>query len=151
MLLCLLALFAAVATAAASTEFDLGRYHGRVVIVDFWASWCKPCRESIPWLNELQARYGPQGLVIIGINVDAERRDADRFLREVPTDFEVLFDPGGKLAQRFDVPGMPATYLFDRSGVLAENHLGFRQAQRAGFEARVSSLLSQSAKSATGS
>jgi thiol-disulfide isomerase/thioredoxin len=82
----------------ATQALDLSRHRGRVVIVDFWASWCKPCRQSIPWLNTLKARYGADGLTIIGVNVDAEREDADRFLRDVPIDFEVMFDPDGDVA-----------------------------------------------------
>ena len=68
----------------------------------------------MPWLNELRARYAERGLVIVGVNVDAERSDAEKFLRDVPVSFDVVFDPGGALAQKFKVPGMPATYLFDR-------------------------------------
>ena len=141
----LLPLAATATTSPAPADLDLGRYHGRVVIIDFWASWCKPCRQSMPWLNELRARYAPSGLVIVGVNVDAERGDAEKFLRAVPVSFDVVFDPDGSLAQRFKVPGMPATFLYDRQGALAESHLGFRQAQRAPFEARVQELLSRPA------
>ena len=121
--------------------FDLSAWRGKIVVVDFWASWCKPCRESMPWLNELRQRYGSQGLTIIGINVDADRRDAERFLKDTPVDFDLVFDPDGALASRFKVPGMPATYVFDRQGSLAERHLGFRQADRARFETQLQSLL----------
>jgi len=143
LLLFFLPLAAGAALPATTTDFELDRYHGRVVIVDFWASWCKPCRESMPWLNELQARYASRGLVIVGVNVDAERGDAEKFLRGVPVSFDVVFDPAGSLAQKFKVPGMPATYLFDRQGTLADNHLGFKQSQRGLFEARVQELLAR--------
>jgi len=134
-----------VAAPAVLSDYGLERYNGRVVIVDFWASWCKPCRQSMPWLDELSTRYAGHGLVVVGINVDAERADAEKFLRDVPVTFEVFFDPAGSLAQRFKVPGMPATYIFDREGVLAESHLGFKQAQRSTFEARVRELLASAA------
>jgi cytochrome c biogenesis protein CcmG/thiol:disulfide interchange protein DsbE len=145
-------LFAAVligGAAAAPTvaePLDLARHRGRVVIVDFWASWCKPCRQSIPWLNAMRERYGARGLTIIGVNVDAERRDADRFLRDVPIDFEIVFDPEGAHAKQFKVQAMPTSYIFDRSGKLVETHLGFRDAKKAENEAALEKLLNQPAQ-----
>lgn len=127
---------------AASASLDLARFQGQVVVVDFWASWCKPCRESIPWLNQMRSRYGAQGLVIIGINVDAERSDADRFLRDVPIEFQVLYDPQGKLAQQFHLQGMPSTFVYGRDGKLAHTLLGYREARRAEHEAQIQALLS---------
>jgi len=120
---------------------DLSSHRGHVVIVDFWASWCKPCRQSIPWLNSLRARYGASGLTIIGVNVDAERSDADKFLRDVPIDFEVVFDPQGNIAKQFKVQGMPSSYFIDRSGTLAQTHLGFRDAKKDEVEAAIKALL----------
>lgn len=131
------------AAAATADPLDLSPYRGQIVIVDFWASWCKPCRQSIPWLNSMRLRYGTSGLVIIGVNVDAERLDADRFLREVPIEFPVVFDTQGDLAKRFKVQGMPASYVFDRSGKLVETRLGFRDAKRDELEATLKSLLNQ--------
>lgn len=120
---------------------DLAGYRGQVVVVDFWASWCKPCRESIPWLNDLRARYGGQGLVIVGVNVDANRDDADRFQRDVPIAFEVRYDPQGKLAEQFQLQGMPMTFVFDRDGKLAHTLLGYREARRAEHETKIINLL----------
>ena len=135
-----------VAGAAADTgSLDLSQHRGRVVVVDFWASWCKPCRQSIPWLNALRARYGADGLTIIGVNVDAVRDDADRFVRDVPIDFEIVFDPRGDIASRFGVRGMPSTYVFDRSGQLVATHLGFRDAKRDENEAAIRKLLARDA------
>jgi thiol-disulfide isomerase/thioredoxin len=134
------------ASGTASAPFDIARHHGRVVIVDFWASWCKPCRQSIPWLNAMRERYGANGLTIIGVNVDAERADADRFLRDVPIDFEIVFDPKGDLAKQFKVQGMPSSYLFDRAGKLVDTHLGFRDAKKDENEAALRNLLDQPAQ-----
>jgi cytochrome c biogenesis protein CcmG/thiol:disulfide interchange protein DsbE len=125
----------------ATQALDLSRHRGRVVIVDFWASWCKPCRQSIPWLNTLKARYGADGLTIIGVNVDAEREDADRFLRDVPIDFEVMFDPDGDVARHFRVQGMPTSYVIDRSGQIVATHLGFREAKKGEIESAIKALL----------
>jgi cytochrome c biogenesis protein CcmG, thiol:disulfide interchange protein DsbE len=129
------------ADSPAAGPLDLSSHRGHVVIVDFWASWCKPCRQSIPWLNSLRARYGASGLTIIGVNVDAERRDADKFLHDVPIDFEVVFDPQGNIAKQFKVQGMPTSYFIDRSGKLVETHLGFREAKKADIEAGIKALL----------
>lgn len=125
-----------------SVDLDLARYRGQVVILDFWASWCKPCRQSIPWLNAMRARYGERGLVIVGINVDAVRTDADRFLRDVPVDFELMFDPAGELARRYEVKGMPTSVVLDRNGNIAQRFIGFRQAQIAAHESELQVLLS---------
>ena len=120
---------------------NLAEYRGQVVVVDFWASWCKPCRQSIPWLNELRARYGNQGLVIMGVNVDANRADAEKFQREVPIGFTVLYDPEGKMAEQFGLQGMPTTFVFDRDGKLAHTLLGYREARRADHETAILALL----------
>lgn len=139
----LLALLVSVGSLAAAPDLppDLAQYRGQVVVVDFWASWCKPCRQSIPWLNGLRARYGTDGLVIVGINVDADRADADRFRHDVPIDFEVRYDPQGKLAQQFELQGMPTTLVFDRNGKLAHTMVGYREARRADHETEILNLL----------
>jgi cytochrome c biogenesis protein CcmG/thiol:disulfide interchange protein DsbE len=131
--------------ASAAEPLDLAQHRGRVVIVDFWASWCKPCRQSIPWLNTLRERYGARGLTIIGVNVDAERDDAERFLRAVPIEFEIVFDPDGQLARQFKVQAMPSSYIIDRSGRIVETHLGFRDAKKEENEAAIRNLLNQPA------
>jgi thiol-disulfide isomerase/thioredoxin len=138
---CLVLSFWASARADAAGPLDLSPHLGQVVIVDFWASWCKPCRQSIPWLNELRARYGERGLTIIGVNVDAERRDADRFLRAVPIEFQVVFDPEGNIARQFKVQAMPTSYVIDRSGKIVNTHLGFREARKNAAEAEIKALL----------
>ena len=138
-----IAVFSCAAALAGRPTLDLADYRGRVVVVDFWASWCKPCRASIPWLNQMRSRYGAQGLVIIGVNVDAERADAERFLREVPIDFDVLYDSQGVLAEQFKVQGMPSSFVFDRDGKLVGTHLGFRENRRTEHEAEIQTLLSR--------
>lgn len=127
---------------ASASDLDLARYRGKVVIVDFWASWCKPCRESIPWLNEMRSRYAETGLVVIGVNVDADHADAEKFLRDVPIRFDVVFDPAGDIAQRYKVAGMPTTMFFDRSGKLVQSRIGFRTARESDEEAAIKLLLS---------
>src|SRR3982751_3717434 len=137
------AMFSAVSGAEPTKPgaLDLAQHRGRVVIVDFWASWCKPCRQSIPWLNAMRVRYASQGLDVIGVNVDAEHADAVRFLRDVPIEFEVVFDPRGELAKAFKVQGMPSSFVFDRSGKLVQTHLGFRDAKKDENETALKDLL----------
>jgi cytochrome c biogenesis protein CcmG/thiol:disulfide interchange protein DsbE len=124
----------------AAEPLDLAQYRGKVVLVDFWASWCEPCRHSFPWLNEMQTKYGDR-LFIIGVNVDPERADANRFLAKVPAHFQVIYDPAGKFAAKYDLIGMPSSYLFDTSGTLVDTHIGFSKALTAEREARLQKLL----------
>ena len=139
-----IAVLSCATTLASQPALDLSRYRGKVVVVDFWASWCKPCRESIPWLNQMRARHGARGLVVVGVNVDAERADADRFLRDTPVEFEVIYDPKGMLATEFGLKGMPSTFVYDRSGKLVSTYYGFREKKRAHHEAELESLVSSS-------
>jgi thiol-disulfide isomerase/thioredoxin len=125
----------------AAPSLDLAAYKGRVLVVDFWASWCTPCRRSLPWLNQMRAKYEDRGLVVIGVNVDKQREDAARFLREIPIDFDVVYDPEGVLAARFGVEGMPSTYIYSRDGDLVARHLGFQNAKRPEYEALLGRLL----------
>ena len=78
------------------------------VLVDFWASWCGPCRQSFPWMNAMQAKYGARGLQIVAVNVDAKRADADKFLEQVPASFSIAFDSQGDTPRRFAKPRWPA-------------------------------------------
>lgn len=126
---------------AADDPLDLTRLQGKVVIVDFWASWCAPCRQSFPWLNEMQAKYRDRGLVVIGVNVDRERAEADHFLAQTPADFQIVYDPGGTLAARYQVPGMPTSYVIGRDGLQAGVHIGFRKGMREQREAELQRLL----------
>jgi thiol-disulfide isomerase/thioredoxin len=142
-----LAAFAWIAPAAQAAEdpLDLARLKGKVVVIDFWASWCAPCRQSFPWLNEMQAKYRDRGLVIIGVNVDRERAEAERFLRQTPADFNIVYDPEGTLAARYQVPGMPSSYVIGRDGQQAGVHIGFRSGMREEREAELERLLAAAA------
>jgi thiol-disulfide isomerase/thioredoxin len=132
------------AAADAKDPLDLASLRGKVVLVDFWASWCEPCRHSFPWLNEMQAKYAARGLVVIGVNVDRERGEADRFLHDVPAQFRIVYDPAGSLASHYDLPGMPVSYLIGPNGDIVGRHLGFRNAERDRREAELQQLLETS-------
>jgi thiol-disulfide isomerase/thioredoxin len=128
--------------ASAQHTLDLEAYRGQIVWVDFWASWCTPCRRSFPWLNEIMTKYADRGLVIVGVNVDTERELADRFLREVPARFPIIYDPGGALAMEYEVLGMPSSFLIGRDGEVISSHVGFRREERENYEASIVEALS---------
>lgn len=131
------------AALAADDPLDLSGLRGKVVIVDFWASWCAPCRQSFPWLNAMQAKYRDRGLVVIGVNVDRERVEADRFLAQTPAEFNIVYDPDGVLAARYQVPGMPSSYIIGRDGQQVGVHIGFRKGTREQREAELERLLAR--------
>ena len=122
----------------------LDKYAGKVVLVDFWASWCEPCLRSFPWMNDLQRRHGEAGLVVVAVNLDHERGLADAFLRKTPANFQLEFDVAGDLARRFGVQAMPTSFLVDRNGRVRIRHSGFRDKQRAERERQIEDLLKES-------
>jgi cytochrome c biogenesis protein CcmG, thiol:disulfide interchange protein DsbE len=138
MALCSLAAASAGAQAAPP---DLNEFRGKLVYVDFWASWCVPCRQSFPWMNSMHRQYGKDGLVILAVNMDQVRTDADAFLRQYPADFAVRFDPKGELAQQYKVRGMPTSVLIGRDGKLLWTHEGFRSKDPANLEQSIRTAL----------
>jgi thiol-disulfide isomerase/thioredoxin len=120
---------------------SLSALRGKVVYVDFWASWCQPCRQSFPWMNRLQKRYQEQGLVIVGINLDKSRALSDDFLKKIPADFTLAYDPEGKVATAYRVKGMPSSYLIDRQGRIQKTHVGFREESIGDMESVIRTLL----------
>lgn len=115
---------------------------GRIVYVDFWASWCAPCRRSFPWMNELQQRYGDRGLTIVAINVDRRRADADQFLQGNAARFAVVYDDRGATPLLYSVKGMPSSYLIDARGIVVDVEQGFRDDRKGAIEEQIRSLLS---------
>lgn len=122
-------------------EVDLATMAGQVVYVDFWASWCGPCRLSFPWMNEVQARHQAQGLRVVAVNLDAKRADADRFLAANPARFTIAFDDKGDTPRRWAVKTMPTSALVGRNGRLLWVHRGFRDEDRKDLDERVAAAL----------
>ena len=98
---------------------------GHVALIDFWASWCPPCKASFPALDVLARDYAGRGVRVIAINVDERRRDADLFLGAYPHTLTVLFDPKGAAPLQFRVRGMPSSFVVDRDGVIRFSHMGY--------------------------
>jgi thiol-disulfide isomerase/thioredoxin len=119
----------------------LSELKGKVVYLDFWASWCGPCKQSFPFMNEMQAKYQAQGLEVVAVNLDRQRSDADQFLAQVPAHFAVAFDTQGDSARRFAVKGMPSTFLIGRDGKVLVAHRGFKDDDRKELEARIAQAL----------
>ncbi len=132
-----------IGVAEANDQFDLAAYEGKVVIVDFWASWCVPCRRSFPWLNTMHDKYGDDGLVIIGVNLDLERAAADEFLAEFPPRFSIIHDTSKKLAKEFGVVAMPSSFIIGRDGENRGRHYGFKVKKQDEYEAAIVEALGE--------
>ena len=125
----------------ADSDVELTAFKGQVVYLDFWASWCGPCRKSFPWMNEMQNRYGEQGFSVVSVNLDSDRAQAERFLKEVPAEFVVAFDSNGRAAELYSLQVMPTSYLIDRDGQLVSIHRGFRLKDKAKIETEIKELV----------
>ena len=114
----------------------------KVVMIDFWASWCDPCKESFPVMEELHKKYGPQGLVIIAVNVDENRAEMEAFLKKNQASFTLVRDAAQKLVEKTEVATMPSSFLIDRSGKVRFAHSGFRGNEtKKKYEQEIESLL----------
>jgi thiol-disulfide isomerase/thioredoxin len=129
------------ARTADAAELDLEQYRGKVVVLDFWASWCVPCRRSFPWMNRMHAKYGDDGLVIIGVNLDRDPADARAFLEEIPADFLIHYDTEATLAEAYGVEGMPSSYVIGRDGEIVAQHLGFKVKREDEYETALINAL----------
>lgn len=123
----------------------LQSYRGQVLYVDFWASWCVPCRLSMPTLDALYKRHSARGFTVVGVNKDMTLADAQRFLKRVPVAFPLLQDTHDGLAKAFDVKAMPSGYLVDRKGVVRHVHRGFTAETAAALEREIEALLKEPA------
>lgn len=119
----------------------LSDYRGKTVYLDFWASWCGPCKQSFPWMNDMQARYGAMGLRIVGINVDQRPEDARAFLKSTPANFDLVFDQIGKTPKIYAIKSMPTSVLIGPDGKVLHVHSGFKPDERIRLEQDVKQAL----------
>jgi len=122
---------------------SLSDYKGKVVLLDFWASWCIPCRHSFPWMNAMQNKYQAKGFEVVTINLDKERTELDRFLAKYPASFTVLLDEKGVTPKQYKVMGMPTSFLINTEGEIVAHHIGFQQSKTALYEAQIQQELTQ--------
>ena len=115
--------------------------NGELLYVDFWASWCVPCRKSFPWMNAMVSKYQDKGLRVLAVNLDVEKSLADEFLKKYPPNFPVIYDPKGKLATAFDVQGMPSSFIIDSNGQILNSQKGFKTRLVAEYEKKIAKVL----------
>tara|TARA_B100001057_G_scaffold482325_1_gene557473 strand:+ start:131 stop:718 length:588 start_codon:yes stop_codon:yes gene_type:complete len=119
-------------------------YLGRVTYVDFWASWCGPCRLSLPALNRLSKEFDAADFVVVAISVDYVDEDALDFLKRYPVDYPVAIDKTGNSGRDFAVAGMPSGYLIGRDGLIRKVHIGFRKGDEAFLREQIQALIADS-------
>lgn len=124
-------------------KVDLDQLVGKVVLVDFWASWCGPCRQEMPVLEAIHRKYADQGLVIIGVNIDNRAKKMNDFLERASVTFRIVHDPKVGVASRYELATMPSSYFIGRDGKLRYIHEGFRKKDAPELEARVQTLLAE--------
>jgi len=122
-------------------DFSLQQYQGKVIYLDFWASWCKPCQKSFPWMNKLKEKYPASDFEVVTINLDKKADDMLLFLKKVPASFTIYHDPSGSIAEKFQLPGMPTSFIIDKNGKAVKKHIGFFKDKITTLEAEIEDLL----------
>lgn len=125
----------------AGGEMTLSGLRGQVVMINFWASWCGPCRQEFPALDEMYRKYKPLGFAMVGINVESEKADAERFLGARPVSFPILFDPDNRVSGSYGVSAMPTTLLVDRKGRIRWQHRAYKPGDEAEYIAQIRAML----------
>jgi peroxiredoxin len=126
-----------------SAPVHLADYRGKVVLVDFWASWCSPCRQSLPLYDKLRRNFPATDFAILAVNLDEESADARTFLSEHPVEYTTLQDPQGDVAKAYGLKGMPSSYLIDRDGVVRQRHIGFEPKDIAALQREIAALVAR--------
>ena len=125
----------------AGGEVSLSSLKGQVVMINFWASWCGPCRQEFPALDQIYSKYKPMGFQMVGINVESEKTDAEHFLGKTPVSFPILFDPENKVSGSYGVNAMPTTFLVDRQGKLRWQHRAYKPGDEAKYIEQIRAML----------
>jgi peroxiredoxin len=127
--------------AAAGDPVSLAGLKGQVVLINFWASWCGPCRQEMPVLDQLYRRYKGAGFTLLGVNVEPKSVDALGFLKATPVSFPILFDTQSKVSNLYEVSGMPSTVIVDRKGNVRYVHHGYKPGDESEYQDQIRSLL----------
>jgi thiol-disulfide isomerase/thioredoxin len=107
-------------------DVSLTQYKGQVVMLNFWASWCGPCRQEMPLLESIYRKYNRMGFVLLGVNVEPDSQAANEWLKQTPVSFPILYDKDSRVSKLYDVAGMPSTVIIDRGGKLRVLHRGYK-------------------------
>jgi len=121
----------------------LSDLRGQVVMINFWATWCGPCRKEMPLLEQLQAKYGPLGFTLLGVNVEPDSAAATAWLKGVPVSFPILFDTRNAVAESFGVQGMPSSVFVDRAGRVRHVHRGYQPGDESQYADLIRSLVKE--------
>jgi len=122
---------------------SLAQLKGKVVMLNFWASWCGPCRQEMPLLDQMHKRYSSLGFTLVGVNVDANSKDAEEWLSKTPVSFPVLFDRESKVSKLYDVSAMPSTVFIDRQGNVRDVHRGYKTGDEGEYLNQIRALLKE--------
>jgi peroxiredoxin len=127
--------------AAVGGPVSLADLKGQVVLINFWASWCGPCRQEMPILEQLYRKYKPAGFTLLGVNVEPKSGDAITFLKATPVSFPILFDTQSKVSTLYEVSGMPSTVIVDRKGNVRYVHHGYKPGDESEYLDQIRSLM----------
>jgi peroxiredoxin len=127
----------------AGDNVSLEQLKGKVVMLNFWASWCGPCRTEMPLLEQMHKRYSSLGFTMVGVNVEANTADAERWLKDTPVSFPVLFDRDSKVSKMYDVNAMPSTVFIDRKGNIRYLHRGYKAGDEGEYLNQIRALLKE--------
>lgn len=116
-------------------------HRGEVVMLNFWASWCGPCRQEMPLMDELYSQYKDLGFTILAVNVDENREEAHRFLDKVPVNYPILYDPESSVSELYEVQAMPTTVMIDRNGNARYLHYGYQPGYEDEYEQQIRELV----------
>jgi thiol-disulfide isomerase/thioredoxin len=129
----------------AGGQVSLADLKGQVVMINFWASWCGPCRQEFPALDQIYAKYKPMGFTLVAINVESEKADAEKFLGAMPVNFPILFDPDNTVSGKYGVSAMPTTVLVDRQGRVRWQHRAYKPGDEAKYIEQIRAALREKA------
>ncbi len=124
---------------------SLAQYKGQVVMLNFWASWCGPCKQEMPLLEDIQKKYGKLGFTLIGVNVEPDSKAANAVLEKIPVSFPVVYDTESKVSKAYDVSGMPASVFIDRKGQVRLLHRGYKPGDENEYMNQIRALIRERA------
>lgn len=119
----------------------LSELRGQVVLINFWASWCGPCRQEMPLLDDIHSKYSKLGFTVLGVNVDKDPKQADKILKDIPVTFPILYDSESSVSKTFNVNAMPTTVIVDRNGEMRFLHLGYKPGYEDDYIAHIKTLI----------